>query len=398
MKSSKSLVLFVILFMTPLGQMCIDVYAPSFPAIATYFNTSNGSVQLTVAIFLFGYGVGQLLYGPISDSIGRRLPLICGMLLFVGGSVLAVIAPSMWVLFLARLLQGLGITSTSVMFKTIATDSFDGKALAKVFSYASIMWGMGPIVAPAIGGYIQHYFGWRYNFVFLLVFGILVLLSVIFFLEETHKKPTMFNFSVMRSRIKTLYTHKIFYGGVLMIAMNYLMLLVFNIMAPFLVQDVLHKTAINYGHIALFIGLFYFIGAVLCRFLLDHFSERLIVMTAIVIAMLAGAVMLLAALYRPLSVSNILVPTIIIVFSSALIFPVVMKHYMSTFSAFSGAASAWLGVTVQVFSTGMTFFISRLHTNNAIPMASIYVGMTVVSLLAYLLLMCKNNRVHSLTR
>jgi len=160
-KRAISVFLHLVAFLMGIG---IDLYVPSLPAIADYFNATSHAVQITIGIYMFGYAIGQLFLGILSDSFGRRKIIILSGFFYTLASLLAAFSPNIFLLITYRFLQGLSISGLGVVARAVATDMFDGLDLAKSLASFSLSWAIGPILGPFIGGYIQHYFDWKTNF------------------------------------------------------------------------------------------------------------------------------------------------------------------------------------------------------------------------------------------
>jgi DHA1 family bicyclomycin/chloramphenicol resistance-like MFS transporter len=168
-----------------IGPLTIDMYLPALPAIMTGLQTTSTAVQLTLTGTLVGLAVGQLLIGPLSDAVGRRAPLLAGLVLHVVASVLCVIAPSIAVLGALRVLQGLGVAAASVVAMAVVRDLFSGSAFARLFSRLMLVMGVAPILAPTLGGVLLRWADWRGVFVALATFGVLLIMVAAFGLQET---------------------------------------------------------------------------------------------------------------------------------------------------------------------------------------------------------------------
>src|SRR5580698_2534236 len=166
--------------LTALGPLAIDMYLPSLPAISKSLHASPGAVSITLAAFFAGLGLGQLVYGPLSDRMGRRGPLIFGVTTYLIGAVLCALAPNIWLLVLARFLQALGGSSGQVVARAAVRDRFSHQMAARVLSLLILVLGLAPIVAPIFGGYLLLVGDWRAIFVFQALVALVVLIATIF--------------------------------------------------------------------------------------------------------------------------------------------------------------------------------------------------------------------------
>jgi DHA1 family bicyclomycin/chloramphenicol resistance-like MFS transporter len=160
--------------LTMIDIMSIDLYLPAFPAIARTFGASASEVQATLSVFVFGMAGGQLVYGPIFDRFGRRAPLLFGIALFVAGTVLAALAPTIGLLLLARLLQAGGAAAGIVAPRAVVTDLFAEQDAAAVYSVLGQIQMLAPIIAPVLGAAILLWSGWRASFWVLALIGVAI--------------------------------------------------------------------------------------------------------------------------------------------------------------------------------------------------------------------------------
>ena len=158
--------------MSIFGPLCIDMYLPALPQINRDLHASASAVQLTLTACLIGIAAGQLLLGPISDRVGRRLPLLIGLASFVFSSLACAMAPNIYALILFRLIQGMGGAAGIVIARSIVRDLHSGVALARFFATLMLATGVGPVFAPQIGSWILTFTDWRGVFVVLALFGV----------------------------------------------------------------------------------------------------------------------------------------------------------------------------------------------------------------------------------
>jgi MFS transporter, DHA1 family, multidrug resistance protein len=176
-----------------LGPLTIDMYLPSLPQIAEDYSVSSSVVQLTLTGTLAGLAIGQLVIGPLSDSLGRRRPLMAGIVLHMLASLLCLFAPSIVVLGIARGLQGVGAAAAMVVAIAIVGDLFTDNTAATVMSRLMLVLGVAPVVAPSLGAAVLLRFSWHWVFAVLVVLAGLLLLLAVLALPETlpvsHRRP-----------------------------------------------------------------------------------------------------------------------------------------------------------------------------------------------------------------
>lgn len=168
-----------------MSAMTIDINLPAIPDTAADLGAPVSLVQVTVPIFFVGFAVGQAVYGSSSDRFGRKPVMMAGMLLFIASSLACALATDAHVLLAMRLVQGLGAGAGPVLGRAIIRDLFQGPQMARIMSFAMAAFITAPIVAPSIGAVILSFASWRWIFVFLAVYGAIMLVVALLFVDES---------------------------------------------------------------------------------------------------------------------------------------------------------------------------------------------------------------------
>ncbi|HEY2753816.1 multidrug effflux MFS transporter [Phenylobacterium sp.] len=176
--------------LTAMGPLAIDMYLPSLPAISVSLRASAGQAQATVSAFLAGMAVGQLFYGPASDRLGRRPPILLGTVIYIAASVGCALALSPAMLIGARFMQALGACAGGVVARAVVRDRFGHTETARMLSLLMLIMGLAPILAPLLGGALLGFGGWRLNFWFMAAFGVAVGLAGFRRLKESRSEET----------------------------------------------------------------------------------------------------------------------------------------------------------------------------------------------------------------
>ncbi|MDZ7322605.1 multidrug effflux MFS transporter [Kosakonia sacchari] len=171
--------------LTAMGPICTDLYLPALPDISQQLGTTNTLIQLSLTASLIGLGLGQLFFGPLSDRMGRKRPLLLSLLLFIVSSVLCATTQSIYWLIFWRFIQGIAGAGGSVLSRAIARDKYHGTLLTQFFALLMTINGIAPIVSPVLGGYITSTLHWRALFWTMAVIGVVLLLSAMLVLKET---------------------------------------------------------------------------------------------------------------------------------------------------------------------------------------------------------------------
>lgn len=173
-----------------MGPLAIDMYLPSLPAIGADLRASSAATQSTVAAFLAGMAIGQVFYGPASDRLGRRAPVLVGVAIFIVASIACALAPSVEWLLVSRFVQALGACAGAVVSRAVVRDRFDHTETARMLSLMMLIMGLAPILAPLLGGALLAFGGWELNFWFMAAFGVAVGLAAVLRLKESRSEQT----------------------------------------------------------------------------------------------------------------------------------------------------------------------------------------------------------------
>ena len=169
------------------GPLSLNIFVPSMPGIQRAFDTDYATVQLTLTLYLIGFAVAQLLYGPLSDRFGRRPVLLAGQGIYLAGSVLCLMASGIGALIAGRVVQAVGACAGMVVARAIIHDIYEREKVAAMLAYVHAAMATAPMIGPSIGGLLEVWFGWQASFVLIVAIGAGVLAASVYFLHETHK-------------------------------------------------------------------------------------------------------------------------------------------------------------------------------------------------------------------
>ncbi|NKF52298.1 multidrug effflux MFS transporter [Shewanella sp. WXL01] len=211
-----------LMMMVLLSPLAIDIYLPSMPTMATDYGVEHHDVQSTLVLFMLAMGVGQILIGPLADRFGRRPIALFGILLYGFSSLFGAMTEQFELLQLARILQGVGACSTSIVVFSAVRDCYDKQQSVSMYSYLNGAICVVPALAPTLGGLLAMQFGWRSTFIFMAAYAVIVLLVVAFAFPETRPQNTDSSGKLFRwARYKPVLSdsHFLFYAGACMVSM-----------------------------------------------------------------------------------------------------------------------------------------------------------------------------------
>jgi DHA1 family bicyclomycin/chloramphenicol resistance-like MFS transporter len=359
-----------------LGPLSIDLYLPALPDLTEDLSASPSSVQLTLTGILAGLALGQLVIGPLTDIYGRRRPLLVGIAVNVVTSLLCAAAPTIVVLDVLRVLQGVGAAAASVVAMAVVRDLFTGRAAAAVISRLVMVMGLAPVLAPSLGSAVLEVGSWRTVFVVLAGLGVLLGVLAVFALKETLPaerraapglRTTLQGYGVLL-RDPTLV-------GFMMVA-SLTMAAVFAYVsgASFVLQD-------GFGLDGRTFGLLFGVGAVALIVssqvnvaLLRRFSSGTILSTALTVAAVAGAVMLVNAVTGTGGLLGIMIPVWVVMAMVALCGPNATALALAEHGQRAGAAAALLGAAQFVVGAVVAPLTGLGEAGSAVPLAATIAG------------------------
>ncbi|WP_078391149.1 Bcr/CflA family efflux MFS transporter [Shouchella patagoniensis] len=378
---------FLLGMLAVLGPLNIDMYLPSFLQIADDLNARASLVQLSLTTCLIGLAVGQLVVGPISDSMGRKKPLLFSIVLFAGASILCALSPNITTLIIGRFLQGFTAAAGIVVSRAVVRDTFSGHELTKFFALLMVINAVAPMLAPMAGGAILLMPGasWSTIFYFLAFLGLMIVLVASWKLKETLPPEKRVKGSVLKTFItfKDLVKDRSFVGYALTLGLGHGGSFAYVAGTPFVYQGIYGVNEQVYGVLFGINGLAIILGTFLVGRYAGIIHERSFLKTGVLIASIATFVLFLMALVQgPLW--TIVASIFVYMISMGMITTTSFSLGIANQSHRAGSASAMLGMLPLLIGAGVAPLVG-LNEQTAIPMATI---MFITSLFALLACVC----------
>ncbi|WP_280174040.1 Bcr/CflA family efflux MFS transporter [Gracilibacillus kekensis] len=377
---------FLLAMLAMLGPFNIDMYLPSFPQIADDLGARASLVQLSLTACLLGLAFGQLVIGPISDSIGRRKPILIFISLFAIFSLLCALAPNIIVLIIARFLQGFTASAGVVLSRAVVRDVFDGKALTKFFALLMVINATAPMIAPISGGAVLllPFASWHTIFVFLFLLGIMMVTISAFKLPETLPEENRTPSSIINS-IKTmagLFKDRSFIGYAIVVCFVQGGTFAYVAGTPFVYQDLYNVSPQVFSILFGVNGLAIIFGSFLVGRLSSIFSERSLLRTGVLMSLSANTVLLLATLFHwPLFM--LVIPIFIHLNSVGIILTSSFSLAMEQQKKNAGTASALLGMLPLVMGAIVAPLVG-LDETTAVPMGAVLFTNSLIGTIIFL--------------
>ncbi len=355
-------VLFACLIVS-IGQFSVGLLFPALPWIAQEFQLSADQVQRLISYYLLGFGPSQLLYGPLSDAWGRKPILLIGLLLAILGLMASVIGAGHfeWLLW-GRFIQGLGAGCCAVLARACIRDSYAAKHLPQAMTWLAIVASFCPIVAPVIGGFVNHHMGWLAVFISLLSYVVLVWFTLILAFKETsqqrHKAPTP---AKMLKDYRQLIVSRYFISFAGIGWLNYSLVVVSISLMPFVMQVQVGMTSDEYAIWALIPACGLLLGSMICNRIRPQIGTKKMLMTAPIIQLVAGVWLILS----PLSPMYLMAGQFIMVVANGIAFPCSQSQLLIPFKRNAGTVAALSGACQMVFASLLSMALMSLGISQA---------------------------------
>lgn len=365
-----------VIFLAPmlnfLSGMSIDLYAPSLPAMADYFQTSMTTIKSTIAIAMVGFSLGCIIFGPIMDSFGRRITIMTNLLIFLCISMIAMFSQTIETMMTIRFLQGLMIGTFSIASRALVMDYFEGKRFVVAVVYLSIAYGLGPIIGPFLGGLLQISFGWQANFFAFALIAASLLCLFFFVVPESLKIPQHFSFPTILKNYRAVLTNKKFMTGTLILGGASMIQMIFPTLGPFVVEKTLQKSPVVFGNIALLIGCSYLCGTLCNKVLLHHYHQEKLIQLGFIGLIISCLMQWFFCYSIGLTLTTLALSIFLICGSIGLIFSNILSLCLRDFPQTVGIASAVQMCLLVGISAFGVFIISHFNVTSLVGFAVAY--------------------------
>lgn len=390
-KQKKNSPLFIIILgaLTAIGALSIDMFLPGLPELKNDFNTTTANAQLTLSLFMIGLGLGNLFVGPISDSIGRKKPLVISMIIFASASLGIVFVENIWIMVFLRFIQGFTGGAGVVISRAIASDMYRGNELTKFLALLMLVNGVAPVIAPALGGLILSFAVWRMVFVILTLFGVLMVLGSLFKVPESLsvENRDSSGVNVIFSNFKSLLTTPRFVLPMLIQGVTFIMLFSYISASPFLVQKIYGVSPLHFSWMFAGVGITLIIASQIAGKLVDYFHPQ-VLLRAFTIIQIFGVVIVSLTLINHWHFALLVIGFIVLVAPVTGVATLGFSIAMEERTTGSGSASSLLGLLQSLLGGLVTPLVNLKGEYNSMPYI-IIISLTAILLIILQLLNIK---------
>lgn len=365
-------------------EMSTDIYLPSLPEMAQYFNVPDAAVQTTLSAYLLGFALLGLVAGPLSDSIGRRPVILGSMTVFAAGSIGCWFAPTMTGLIIARFSQGMGAGMTMVVSTAILKDIYDEKNFSRILSTMGMVIALSPMVAPIFGGKIADVWGWKSCFFIIALVASVIWIAIVICLRESlspeHRVDHRSRFSgrLLLETYSRLLKHRNVLTFSLISALTYGGLWAWIVEAPFYMINVLEIKSVDYGYYAAVGPGAYIFGTFLNRRCVAFYGVEKMLACGLWLMIMGAALTLLTTIYWPRSLVALYIPFSIYAIGLAPVFANAVTKAVSVVPSQRGGASALLTTLEMGISAFCAFLVSFLSNGTLVPCATMMLASGII--------------------
>lgn len=362
----------------------LDIYIPIVPQMITVFDTTVSMVQLTLSLFLFVTGAGQLIIGPLSDQWGRKRTFYLSSALFIIGGLGSAYSSGIYELIFARILSAFGACGLLVTAFAVVRDLYEKEDAAKMFSFLNGAIGISPTLAPILGGYLALFFGWQSVFFFLALLGVYSLLSTKFFIRETHPKElrSRLNLAFLK-KYGSIFIHPRFLKYALITGLTEAVFFCFFSISPFIIIELLGVETHQFGFYFSIFGLAISFGGFAGGKMIEKWGIQGTILLGLSFVLLGGIAMAASHFIQGLTLEGFLIPMALACIGAMFSLGGSAALALEPFGEIAGSASAAFGAMELCIASVIGFVLMSFEVHSALPYAFTIIAVGSLSLLLF---------------
>lgn len=374
----------IIVLCSMIGQFGTELYLPSMPSMAKYFNVRISVIQMTIASYTFGFAMGGFFCGYISDKLGRLVVVFPCLLIAVLGGIVCCVATSSDVLLFGRFIQGIGLGGVAVVSRSIVRDvSADRTEFARFASLLGSVSAGAVACAPIIGGYIEKYLFWRINFIILFVFAFILAWLCKFKLQETNLNRGEIEFMPMIKEYAEVLSNRQFLLFNLASSLTLAGFISYQTVSSFLLQVQVGLEPDKFGYTSLFVTLTLIFGSILNRNVVERRGIENMIKFGASIYIAAGVIYIVCGYFDYIGLWSILLPMMMFSFAAGIIYPNASSGALSLFIERAGTAASIYNCFQMLGATLGSWMISVAVHKTQLPLGIMFVFIGMSGIIIY---------------
>lgn len=381
-KVNSKYIISILTLQLALPILSTDIYLPSLKQMQVYFQVTHHQIQLTLTSYFLLFAVVQLIYGPLSDRLGRKPIFLLSLSIYTVASLLCALAVTIPMLLIGRILQALGAGSAIIIFAMVR-DLYEGKQVAKWIAFMSAIVALSPIIAPIFGGYIQNLLSWRYDFWFLFAIG-LALLFLYRFLPETNVYQAV-KYPVFRKAFRDyqrLVVNPQFMSNAFAASFAFGALFSFISGSPYVLQILMGYSSQSFGLIFALAAIGYVAGALISSQLVIKYGLDLMGHIGIITLMTGSIIMVILCYFFPINATLIIMPQIICEFGISIVVSISIAKALQPIPDYAGAGSGLIGFMRFSAAALSSYLVVLFKGTTSLSLAIIIFLFSMFSLIA----------------
>ncbi len=380
------LLILLLIALSALAPAAMQIFVPALPAIQSSFGASTGLTQLVLSLSIFANAVATLAYGPLSDRFGRRPVVIAGLMIFLIGSILSAVAPTIGLLIAARIIQSSGAAAGMVLARAIIRDLFDREQAASMIAYVTMALVVAPMLSPVVGALLIDQLHWRAIFVVMTVLGFLLSWLVMWGLVETKvARPASETSGLLRGGIFLLKTPG-FLAYAFQCSFAMATFFAFVAGAPYFIVDIMDRTATQYGLLFMLVSGSFMIGNFVSARTARRFGIDILIWTGSVLALVATAISAIIMFSGPWTIAALFGPMMLVGFANGLSIANAQAGSISVTPNLAGTASGIAGFLQMSVAALVSQLVGMLQNGTPYAMLGFMIGCASLSLVSFALL------------
>ncbi len=358
------------LMLNAISIFAMQLLVPSMPFLQEYFDTSPYEVQLTLTVFMFGFAISQIFYGPLSDRFGRKSIILWSIVIFIFGSILAIFAKSIEVLIFSRFIQSIGAAGGMVLPPAVLRDVYGERESVKAISWISIISGVAALLAPYLGGLFHELYGWKFGMFFLICIGIVLLFVSIIFLPESRYQDKQYNFKIKNfvNVYLKIFKNNIFLNYFIILSLVNATFYALFAGGVYIVVENLKLSPTKFGLVMFPLVAFFVVSAYVSVRVDKYIQPKIIMLFGSFCTLFSAFMILFINVVDNLTLSTLIISSLFLGWGNGHIIPLATAEAINLFPEKSGTVSASIGTGAVLSGAIVSLLFGLLYNGSPYTM------------------------------